>query len=87
MSDEKSNIEVSLSELIGIHRDRLHLSQTELAKAAGVSRNYISLIERGHTENVSLGVLSSICQTLGLKLQIVFDGNERWPPVSPETAP
>ena len=77
MSDAKSNIEVSLSELIGIHRDRLNLSQAELANAAGVSRNYISLIERGHTENISLGVLRSICQTLGLKLQIVFDDSER----------
>jgi transcriptional regulator with XRE-family HTH domain len=73
MSDKPSTIEVSLSELIQIHRDRLHMSQLDLAMAAGVSRNYISLIECGNTESVSLGVMRNICRALGLKLQIGFD--------------
>ena len=76
MSEQLNNIEVSLSELIAIHRDRLHLSQSELAKAAGVSRNYISLIERGHVENVSYKVLQRICHKLGLKMQVVYDTRE-----------
>src|SRR5690242_21172870 len=50
----RSHVPVTLGEMVGIHRDRLHISQGELAKDVGVSRNYISLIERGHGENVSL---------------------------------
>jgi len=78
MSDVPTTIEVSLPELIAIYRDRLHLSQSELARVAGVSRNYISLIERGNIENVSHGVLQKICFQLGLKIQVVYeDENER----------
>lgn len=76
MSDKQNVIEVSLSELIAIHRDRLHLSQSELAQAAGISRNYISLIERGHTENISYGVLKRICSKLGLNVSITFNPDE-----------
>jgi Predicted transcriptional regulators len=69
----KAHIDISLSELISIHRTRLHLNQSELAKVAGVSRNYISLIERGHIENVSLGVLKRICDKLGLKVEVSYE--------------
>ena len=79
MSDKQSVIEVSLSELIAIHRDRLHLSQSELAESAGVSRNYISLIERGYTENVSYGVLERICSRLGLGISITFNSDKITP--------
>ena len=73
MSDVPTTIEVSLPELIVIHRDRLHLSQSELAKVAGVSRNYISLIERGKTDNVSYKVLQKVCARLGLKIKVEYD--------------
>lgn len=73
MSDKPSEINISLSELIGIHRDRLHISQSELARRVGISRNYISLIERGHIENVSLKVLYLICHHLGLNVKIYYD--------------
>lgn len=65
-------IEIPLSKLIRIGRDRLHLSQSELAKAAGVSRNYISLIERGSVDNVTLKVLRRIFVKLGLTMKIVW---------------
>lgn len=75
MSDKPGHeINVSLSELIGIHRDRLHISQSELARRVGISRNYVSLIERGHIENVSLKVLYRICHHLGLNVKIYYDG-------------
>lgn len=66
-------IKASLSELIVFHRRGLHLSQAELAKDVGVSRNYISLIERGNTESVSYKVLKKICFRLGLKIEVTFD--------------
>ena len=68
--NKNENIEISLSELISIHRYRLGLSQSELAKAAGVSRNYISRIERGYIDNVSYKILQKICAKLGLTMEI-----------------
>ena len=47
------------------HRSRLGLNQTELGKLAGVSRQTISLIERGdYSPSVTLALkLARICQT------------------------
>jgi transcriptional regulator with XRE-family HTH domain len=41
------------------------MSQTELAEFAGVSRNYISLIERGEAHNISLRVINQLAVALG----------------------
>ena len=47
------------------HRSRLGINQTELGKLAGVSRQTISLIERGdYSPSVTLALkLARICQT------------------------
>ena len=47
------------------HRSRLGINQTELGKLAGVSRQTISLIERGdYSPFVTLALkLARICQT------------------------
>jgi transcriptional regulator with XRE-family HTH domain len=42
------------------------MSQTELAKFADVSRNYISLIERGEAQNISLKVINQLAIALGV---------------------
>jgi transcriptional regulator with XRE-family HTH domain len=46
-------------------RKGLGLSQEALAQKAGISRNYISLIERGDVRNVSLNTLSRLATALG----------------------
>ena len=69
------SIPASLGEMISIHRTRLKISQTELAQAAGVSRNYISQIERGN-ENVSYSVLLRILERLGLELRMNMKEDE-----------
>lgn len=56
--------------MVSVQRLRHGLNQTELAKIAGVSRNYISMIERGKTENVSYSVLQRICEAIGLEINI-----------------
>jgi transcriptional regulator with XRE-family HTH domain len=63
------NFPVSLGEMIYIHRLRHKMSQSDLAKEVGISRNYVSLIERGN-ENVSYSVVLKICETLGLDVRI-----------------
>ena len=52
-------------------RRELGLSQTDLAKAAGVTRQTIGLIESGDF-NPSLKLCISICQVLGVTLNDIF---------------
>ena len=63
--------ELTFSECIAIKRKRARLSQSDLASVVGVSRNYVSQIERGHIENVSVKILREICQELDLEIQVV----------------
>jgi transcriptional regulator with XRE-family HTH domain len=50
----------TLGEQIRARRNDLGVSQTALGDLAGVSRNYISLIERGRARNVSLDILGRL---------------------------
>lgn len=50
-----------------LRRHELRMSQSDLAKKAGVSRNYISQIERGQIDGVSFKVFYSICAALKLQ--------------------
>ena len=42
------------------------LSQTELAKQVNISRNYVSLIERGEAESISMKILNQLAVVLGI---------------------
>lgn len=53
-------------------RKQLHLSQEDLAKAAGVHRSYLSEIERG-ARNISLDVLERLAAALGVELPALLD--------------
>ena len=46
-------------------RKERDISQTELGRLAGVSRNYISLIERGEANNISMKVVNQLAVALG----------------------
>lgn len=48
-------------------------SQAELAQAAGITRPYLSDIERG-ISNPTSGVVRRICQALGKSFEEVFCG-------------
>lgn len=48
-----------------LRRKDLDLTQGELAEQAGISRNYVSLIERGEARNVSVNVLHELAAALG----------------------
>ena len=52
-------------------RIELDMSQTELAKKAGVTRQTIGLIEAGEF-NPSIKLWSAICKALGVKLDDIF---------------
>lgn len=46
-------------------RTELKMSQNMLAQQADISRNYVSLIERGEATNVSINVLNRLAGALG----------------------
>lgn len=52
-----------------IFRKERKLNQAQLAKTSGVSRNYISMIERGEAENVSDEIISRLAVGLGKNVQ------------------
>lgn len=47
-------------------------TQAELADRAGISRNYVSLIERGEAKNLSVRVLVRLGRTLELSVVDLF---------------
>lgn len=49
-------------------RIRLGLSQAEVATAAGVSRSTVSVIERGHLRNASIGTVRDVAAVLGISV-------------------
>ncbi len=54
-----------LSRQVKKRRQELGLSQEALAGQANISRNYLSLIERGEARNVSMGILGQLATALG----------------------
>ncbi len=49
-------------------RKEMSLSQGALAHKAGVSRNYVALIEQGKAQNVSLNILTRLASAVGATL-------------------
>ncbi len=49
-------------------RKEIALSQGALAHKAGVSRNYVALIEQGKARNVSLNILTRLASAVGATL-------------------
>lgn len=47
-------------------RREKNLSQKALANLSGVSRNYISMIERGEADNISVDVLNKLAEALDI---------------------
>jgi len=64
--------EITIGEAIRLWRNRRGLSQGGLANRADVSRNSISMLERGTYYNPSLMQLEKIANAMGLQLEIRF---------------
>ncbi len=57
--------ESRIGERIRKLREAAEQSQTELAEKAGISRTYLSLIERGEARNISFSILRQLALALG----------------------
>src|SRR5688500_18195585 len=66
-----------LAHKVLLRRNELDLSQQELADRAGISRNYVSLIERGEAQNVSTAVLEQLLTALQLTVSELVDYSPR----------
>ena len=68
--------------LIRIRKD-LGLSQTELAKLAGISRPWYAMVEQGFGENVSRKQKEKIAAVFGKSYDEIFDYTAWWGKKSP----
>ena len=56
---------MELGRQVQIKRREKNLSQAELGDLVGISRNYVSLIERGEAENISMKIVNQLAVALG----------------------
>jgi transcriptional regulator with XRE-family HTH domain len=49
------------------YRYRNRISQSELCERVGISRNYLSMIERGQAQNLSIEILVSLAKAMGAR--------------------
>jgi transcriptional regulator with XRE-family HTH domain len=56
---------------VRMHRERLHLSQEDLAERASIDRTYVSGVERG-VRNPTLHVMQRLSEALGSDLDVIF---------------
>lgn len=69
MKPLKTSVDITLGETVKLLRNRNRLSQAELAKLAGVSRNCISLLENDKS-NVTFGTIVSIFAAFNIDVEI-----------------
>lgn len=80
---------VPFGQVVRERRIQEGLSQEELAKKAGISRNYLSEIERGQATNLSWQVVERLSAVLGIKATQIPDTEtvlKNLPPGLPEFA-
>lgn len=68
---EEGSPEYSVFHVIHEAREKLNITQTELARRTGIDQGDISKLERG-TRNPSLKLLKRLAQGLGMELKITF---------------
>ena len=67
-----SDISKIIGERIRNHRNRLDLSQDELAERAGLHGTYIGQLERGE-KNATLESIAKVVSGLGIKFETLFE--------------
>ncbi len=63
---------LTLASRLLLSRRDLHWGQEELASASGISRTYISDIERGKITNVGVEVVFALAAALGVSVQYLL---------------
>lgn len=55
-----------IGKIISLHRRQKKLTQTELARTAGVSKSWVIKLENAKTPNLELGRFMKVCSALDL---------------------
>ena len=76
MKRERQTLLLCLGQAISTRRDRLRLTQSELANRSGVDRAFISNIENGK-RNPSFSVLADIAKGLNISLALLMRQMDR----------
>ena len=66
------DIRVKVGEQIKVKRNKLKISQEELAFKSGLDRTYITSVEKGR-RNISIINIEKICKALNCSLKEFFD--------------
>jgi transcriptional regulator with XRE-family HTH domain len=67
----------SMGDQISEHRKRLKLSQTGLARAAGISRATLDALENGRARELGFSKINKLLAALGLELKLQPTGSGR----------
>lgn len=71
------SIHEHLGKAIATQRDRLKMTQGQVADLAGVHRNTISKLEAGNGKECTLALCDRICSAVGLELAVCIRGAAR----------
>jgi transcriptional regulator with XRE-family HTH domain len=63
---------MNLGRAIALCRQQRNLKQVELAKRAGISSTYLSLLERNERKDPSMSIIQSIAEALQVPTGILF---------------
>lgn len=69
---ELERAKVALAQKIAEIREEHNLKQSELAKRMKVSQQFISQIESGNANNLTLNTLDALARSLGMVIKIAF---------------
>ena len=69
---ELERAKVALAQKIAEIRQEHNLKQSELARKMNVSQQFISQIESGNANNLTLGTLDALARSLGTVIEISF---------------
>lgn len=67
----------SIAEKLNEEKNRLKLTNAQIAKASDIPLSTVTRILNGETKDPSVNVLRSVAETLGLTLDELFGDNER----------
>jgi len=67
--------ELRAGRVLRLVRRRRGLTQTEVARRAGVSQQAVSLIERGNADDATLRLIKQVAAPLGITVDLVFKWN------------
>ncbi len=81
LDEVKKEVALNIGERVRARRERLHLSQEEVARRARVSLNSINKLERGEIRSPRFSTMVDIARSLGMGVQDFVEEESIQPPL------